>query len=181
MDYYYRWASRFTTGGNAYDGYPEEWRSTAVRHAQATLCEGLQLISPSPRAKALRRLSVPMTLVSGDRSEPPNRSRAVGRPGWQQGVADFAVIPAMRRPDLSPLAISARTTAAVRFASAKAERRTMVLPMRAVDQIRYGRRSSSWRGCVRPGAASSCATRETSSPVARFEEEALTCADVTAR
>jgi pimeloyl-ACP methyl ester carboxylesterase len=67
---YYRWASRFTTGGNAYDGYPEEWRSTATAHARATLREVLQLISPSPGAKAVRGLSVPTTLLVGDISEP---------------------------------------------------------------------------------------------------------------
>ncbi|CAN5203494.1 alpha/beta hydrolase [soil metagenome] len=67
---YYRWTTRFTTGGNAYDGYPKEWRSTAVRHARATLREVLQLIPPSPRATAVRGLSCPTTLLIGDISEP---------------------------------------------------------------------------------------------------------------
>lgn len=78
---YYRWASRFTTGGNAYDGYPEEWRSIASRHAGATLREVLQLIAPRPRAKAVRMLEVPATIVVGDISEPVFRrtSRRVHR------------------------------------------------------------------------------------------------------
>ncbi len=67
---YYRWTSRFTTGGNAYDGYPEEWRSIAVRHARATLREVLQLVPPSPRAKTVRGLSCPTTILIGDISEP---------------------------------------------------------------------------------------------------------------
>jgi pimeloyl-ACP methyl ester carboxylesterase len=49
---YYRWASRFTTGGNGYDTYPEEWRSTAIKHARATLHEVVQLVPPWPRAKS---------------------------------------------------------------------------------------------------------------------------------
>lgn len=67
---YYRWASRFITGGNAYDGYPEAWRTTAIRHARTTLREVLQLIVPSPSARAIRRLSLPTTLLIGDLSEP---------------------------------------------------------------------------------------------------------------
>ena len=67
---YYRWASRFTTGGNAYDGYPDEWRTTAIRHARATLREVLQLIPPGPRAGAVREISCPVTLLIGDISEP---------------------------------------------------------------------------------------------------------------
>jgi pimeloyl-ACP methyl ester carboxylesterase len=67
---YYRWASRFTTGGNAYDDYPEEWRTIAIRHARPTLREVLQLIPPGPSARAVRRISCPTTLLIGDISEP---------------------------------------------------------------------------------------------------------------
>ena len=67
---YYRWASRFTTGGNGYDTYPEEWRSTAMKHARATLHEVVQLVPPWPRAKAVRRISCPTTLLIGDVGEP---------------------------------------------------------------------------------------------------------------
>jgi pimeloyl-ACP methyl ester carboxylesterase len=67
---YYRWATRFTTGGNAYDGYPQDWQSTARGHAHATLREVLQLIVPRPRARAVRGISCPVTLVIGDIGEP---------------------------------------------------------------------------------------------------------------
>lgn len=67
---YYRWTSGYTTGGNAYDSYPEEWRSTAIHHARATLREVLQLIPPWPPARAVRDLSCPTTILIGDTSEP---------------------------------------------------------------------------------------------------------------
>jgi pimeloyl-ACP methyl ester carboxylesterase len=63
---YYRWAARLTTGGNNYDAFPEEWRSTARAHAATTLREVLQLIPPSPSRRKLRRLSCPTTIVFGD-------------------------------------------------------------------------------------------------------------------
>jgi hypothetical protein len=71
-------------------------------------------------------------------------SRAVKLRGWsvgsRQGFSDFAVVPALQRPDLSPLEISARTTSAVRFPSAAAPPRTMTVPMRTVDQVKYARK-----------------------------------------
>lgn len=81
------------------------------------------------RCAAARTIELPVT--------PANRSRSVKISGWRQGFADFAVVPALRQPDLSPLEISSRTTAQVRFPSAKAKPRTMVVPMRTVDQIKY--------------------------------------------
>ena len=67
---YYRWASRYTTGGNAYDRYPEEWRRTARSHAVAGLREVLQLTVPAPRPSALRSIRCPVTLAIGDVGEP---------------------------------------------------------------------------------------------------------------
>jgi hypothetical protein len=84
---------------------------------------------PSTRCAASRVVTLTV--------EPARRSRAVRTSGWRQGFSDFAVVPALKRPDLSPLEISARTTARVRFPSAKAKPRTMVVPMRTVDQIKY--------------------------------------------
>jgi hypothetical protein len=68
---------------------------------------------------------------------PAKRSRAVKLFNWLQGFSDFAVVPALKRPDLSPLEISARTTARVAFPRASAKPRTMVVPMRTADQIKY--------------------------------------------
>jgi hypothetical protein len=71
-------------------------------------------------------------------------SRAVKLSSWsaasRQGISDFAVVPALTRPDLSPLEISARTTSRVRFPSATAPARTMTVPMRTVDQVKYARK-----------------------------------------
>lgn|GEM_PF-5903274 len=70
--------------------------------------------------------------------EAANRSRAVhDRRGSIQGYADFAVLPAAKRPDLSPFEITARTTSKVRFPSAKAKAQKISIPLRAVDKLRY--------------------------------------------
>lgn len=53
------------------------------------------------------------------------------------GFSDFAILPAPQRPDLSPVEVSARTTSAVRFPPASAKARTMAVPLRTEDQIRY--------------------------------------------
>ena len=76
--HYYRWATRYETGGNAFDGYPEEWRRAGIEHSRASLREVLQLVPPRPRARAVRNLSCPVTLVVGDIGEPVFR-RTTGR------------------------------------------------------------------------------------------------------
>jgi hypothetical protein len=60
--------------------------------------------------------------------------------GLRQGFADFAVVPALKQPDLSPLEISARTTSQPRVPAASAPARTMSVPMRTVDQVKYARK-----------------------------------------
>lgn len=67
---YYRWATRYTTGGNAFDRYPEDWRRAAMDHARASLREILQLIPPSPARRKVRSVSCPVTLLIGDLGEP---------------------------------------------------------------------------------------------------------------
>jgi hypothetical protein len=75
---------------------------------------------------------------------PARPSRAVKLRDWtlssRLGFSDFAVVPALKQPDLSPLEISARTTSQVRFPSAAAPARTMTVPMRTVDQVKYARK-----------------------------------------
>jgi len=74
---------------------------------------------------------------------PARPSRAVKQRLWsvgsRQGFSSFAVVPALKQPDLSPLEISARTTSRVAFPSATAAARTMAVPMRTVDQIKYAK------------------------------------------
>jgi hypothetical protein len=70
-------------------------------------------------------------------------SRAVKLQSWSVGLrlgfASFAVVPALKQPDLSPLEISARTTSRAGLPSATAPARTMAVPMRTVDQIKYAK------------------------------------------
>ena len=49
------------------------------------------------------------------------------------------MVPALKQPDLSPLEISARTTSRAAFPPATAAARTMAVPMRTVDQIKYAK------------------------------------------
>ena len=78
---YYRWATTYTTGGNAFDTYPEDWRRAGMDHAQASLREILQLIPPSPARRKVRSVSCPVTLLIGDLGEPVFRrtTRRVNR------------------------------------------------------------------------------------------------------
>lgn len=62
---FYRWASS-RPGGNGYDAMPAEWRETATGHATAVLREIVQLVPPAPRAKALRAIRQPATIVITD-------------------------------------------------------------------------------------------------------------------
>jgi hypothetical protein len=74
---------------------------------------------------------------------PARPSHAVKQRLWSTGLrlgfASFAVIPALKAPDLSPLEISARTTSRVGFPPATGAARTMTVPMRTVDQIKYAK------------------------------------------
>jgi pimeloyl-ACP methyl ester carboxylesterase len=68
---FFRWASRYTSGGNAFDGYPEDWRRAMLDTAPAIFREtragagGEKL-----RAKEVASISVPTTVLCGDRSDP---------------------------------------------------------------------------------------------------------------
>ena len=74
---------------------------------------------------------------------PARPSHAVKLRSWSAGLrlgfASFAVVPALKQPDLSPLEISAHTTSRAAFPSATAAARTMAVPMRTVDQIKYAK------------------------------------------
>ena len=75
---FYRWASAYETGGNGYDGLPKEWRETAMGHASAVFRELAQLTRPWPRARAVRRLRCPVTLVITDNGQPVFRRTTHG-------------------------------------------------------------------------------------------------------
>ena len=70
-----------------------------------------------------------------------NPSRAVKHAQWRTlqrfGFTDVGIVPARRQPDLSPFQVSARTTSKVAFPPPGAPVRTMPVPLRAADKIRY--------------------------------------------
>ena len=94
---------------------------------------------PATRCAASRVVTLPITAA--------RPSRAVKLRGWKlsqrSGASVFAVVPALKQPDLSPLEISIRTSSRARLPSAHAAARTMVVPMRTVDQIEYPRKLPS--------------------------------------
>jgi hypothetical protein len=71
-------------------------------------------------------------------------SHAVKTKLWKQlvrsGFSDVGIVPALKRPNLSPLEITARTTSRVAFPPASAKPRTMAVPMRTSDQVKYRKR-----------------------------------------
>jgi hypothetical protein len=81
------------------------------------------------RCSATRVLTLPVLSA--------NPARGVRQPGSAREFATFAIAPALRRPNLSPLEISIRTTSRVRFPRANERLRTMVVPMRNAEQVRY--------------------------------------------
>ena len=70
----YRWASSHTTGGNAYDRLPQEWRDQMTGHAASTVREMDQLILPYPSRAAIRSITCPVTVIEGDLSDPAFRA-----------------------------------------------------------------------------------------------------------
>jgi pimeloyl-ACP methyl ester carboxylesterase len=77
---FFHWASRYTSGGNAFDSYPEEWRRLMLAGSPAIFREtragagGEKL-----KASELAGISCPVTIICGDRSDPafPRGSRYV--------------------------------------------------------------------------------------------------------
>jgi hypothetical protein len=81
------------------------------------------------RCSATRVLSLPVLSA--------NATRAVRQPGSRGAFVTFAVAPAVRRPNLAPLEISVRSTGHVRYPRANERLRTMVVPMRVAEQLKY--------------------------------------------
>jgi pimeloyl-ACP methyl ester carboxylesterase len=66
----YRWAGGYTTGGNAFDGFPPEWQEQMLSHARSTLREMDQLMRPYPSRAAIRSITCPVTVIEGELSDP---------------------------------------------------------------------------------------------------------------
>ena len=90
---------------------------------------------PSQRCAASTVVTLPIVAARPSRAVKPR----LWSTGLRLGFASFAVVPALERPDLSPLEISARTTSRAGFPPAAAATRMMAVTMRTVDQIKYAK------------------------------------------
>jgi hypothetical protein len=88
---------------------------------------------PATSCSVSREVTVSLLAAAPSHAAKPR----LWRIGQTIGIYDVAIVPALRRPDLSPLKVSARTTSRVQFPPASAKPRTMSVPMRTADQIRY--------------------------------------------
>jgi pimeloyl-ACP methyl ester carboxylesterase len=64
----YRWVFSYSTGGSAYDRFPEEWRLELRRNAEATKKESNQEASFYPHRRRVAAIDVPITCVIGELS-----------------------------------------------------------------------------------------------------------------
>jgi hypothetical protein len=87
----------------------------------------------SARCSASRVLSLPVLAANPARGVP---QVVRGAPRVSEFVT-FAVAPAPKRPNLSPLEISIRSTGNVRYPRANERLRTMAVPMRTGEQLKY--------------------------------------------
>lgn len=94
----------------------------------------------SARCDASRVVTLPILAAR------PSRVVRLANKPW---TAYLAAIPALKRPDLSPLTISVKTSARERLPSAKAKAHTMVVPMLTASQVKYPTRLPSLAGLSR--------------------------------
>jgi pimeloyl-ACP methyl ester carboxylesterase len=66
----YRWTTRYASGGNQFDAYPERWKRTALGHARTALHEVMQVAMPAPPRSALRQITKPTAVLIGDAGLP---------------------------------------------------------------------------------------------------------------
>jgi hypothetical protein len=85
------------------------------------------------RCGAARVLTLPVLAANPARGVP---QFVRGAPRVSEFVT-FAVAPALKRPNLSPIEITVRSTNRVRYPRANERLRTMVVPMRVGEQLRY--------------------------------------------
>jgi hypothetical protein len=83
------------------------------------------------RCSATRVLTLPVLPAN------PARGAKQPNPGPATGDYTFAVVPALRRPNLSPLEITIRSTSKVRYPRASERLVRWVVPMRVEDQLKY--------------------------------------------
>jgi pimeloyl-ACP methyl ester carboxylesterase len=67
-DLLYRWVFSYSTGGSAYDRFPEEWRLELRRNSAAINKESAQEAGLYPARRRLAAIRVPITCVVGELS-----------------------------------------------------------------------------------------------------------------
>jgi pimeloyl-ACP methyl ester carboxylesterase len=68
---FFRWASRYTSGGNAFDAYPAEWRRLMIANAPVVFAENWAGAGGERlRRRQLGRIACPVMLLTGDRTDP---------------------------------------------------------------------------------------------------------------
>lgn len=93
-----------------------------------------QPVEPDAECSAMRVISLPVLAA--------RRSHTVRTPGPRYG-ASVAVVPALTRPDLSPLEISVAVVSKPRLPPPSVKPRTMVVPLRAEDKVTYDKKLPS--------------------------------------
>jgi hypothetical protein len=99
---------------------------------------------PATRCAASRVVTLPILAA--------NRSHAVlDKRGSGHGQVAFGVVPALKRPDLSPFEVSVRITGRAQLPSAKSKPYAMAVPLRTGDQIKYSKHLPSLAGLDKAG------------------------------
>jgi pimeloyl-ACP methyl ester carboxylesterase len=75
------WALRYTTGGSAFDRFPEDWQQSMLETPDAVVREIDQLTRLYPSRRQVASISCPVTCILGGASEPAfhRAAREVGR------------------------------------------------------------------------------------------------------
>lgn len=68
--YFYRWATRYSDGGNQFEAYPDRWKRVAFAHARTALRELPLAALSGPSRSALARIAAPTTVLIGDKGQP---------------------------------------------------------------------------------------------------------------
>ena len=93
-----------------------------------------QPVEPEGECSAVRVITLPVLTA--------RRSHTVRTNGPRYG-ASVAVLPALKRPDLSPVEISVAAVSKPRLPPPSVKPRTMVVPLRAEDKVKYAKKLPS--------------------------------------
>ncbi|MPY80192.1 MAG: alpha/beta fold hydrolase [Actinophytocola sp.] len=69
-DVFFRWASRYTTGGSAFDRFPPAWQATLRANGAATMAELDAGTGEYLSRKQISAINCPVTCLVGDLSDP---------------------------------------------------------------------------------------------------------------